>query len=308
MNKNKAWQVVKTPLKIFITGGLLYLVFRRIDLVQVQDIYLKSNPIYFLLALLAFICSQVVSSSRLRGFFKAKGLALPFIYNLKLYFLGMFYNLFLPGGIGGDGYKIYLLRSRFNKSGKVLLGAVFLDRLSGLWAIIFMATLLGLQLPELSIFPFIPVAFFLTGSVVYFFTLWRFSDLSKAAAAKGHAKALAVQTLQLTSIILILNALNITENLSPYLFTFLVSSLVSIFPFTVGGLGAREYVFVLASGMLVMDKHIALIVSLSFYLTSVIAALIGVYFAFRTKEFAATPQENEEMRNENEAMAPTKAP
>jgi len=32
----------------------------------------------------------------------------------------MFYNLFLPGGIGGDGYKIYLLNKLSNKSIKSL--------------------------------------------------------------------------------------------------------------------------------------------------------------------------------------------
>jgi glycosyltransferase 2 family protein len=308
MTPKAAWQALKIPLKLLVTGILLYLVFRKIDLSQVQEVYLQSKPLFFLLAMVAFVSSQVVSSSRLRVFFKAKGLVLPFIYNLKLYFLGMFYNLFLPGGIGGDAYKVYLLRSKFNKPGRKLLTAIFLDRLSGFWGMSGIATLLFTQIPELGIPVFLPASLYLIGSVVYFILLRYFFDIGFRIAAISHSKALAVQTLQVLSVVLILFALNAQGPFTAYLFTFLVSSLVSLFPFTVGGLGAREYVFVQAANLLPMEKHIALTISLSFYLISVIVALIGVYFAFRSREFALTTEENEKMKKREEAMAHLQGP
>ena len=54
--------------------------------------------------------------------------------NIKLYYVGMFYNLFLPGGIGGDGYKVWMLRREFSSSWKSLILISFLERLNGLEA------------------------------------------------------------------------------------------------------------------------------------------------------------------------------
>jgi hypothetical protein len=43
------------------------------------------------------------------------GLKLNPKYNLRLYFLGLFYNVLLPGGIGGDGYKIFMSEAKHIK-------------------------------------------------------------------------------------------------------------------------------------------------------------------------------------------------
>src|SRR5207237_3398719 len=53
-----------------------------------------------------------------------------------LFFIGMFYNQFLPGGTGGDVVKTYLLwkETPGNKPGALL--AVLFDRMIGLIALI----------------------------------------------------------------------------------------------------------------------------------------------------------------------------
>lgn len=293
MNKKKVWEAAKTPLKILVTGALLYFVFQKIDLEEVRAVYGQSRPLYFLLAVFAFFCSQVVSSHRLLGFFRAKGLRLPFWYNLKLYLLGMFYNLFLPGGIGGDGYKIYLLRNRYSFSGKKLLTAIFLDRLSGLWALVCIAALFLFLLPEILLPPIPTLLAFVAGTLVYLAVWVRLFGIQLKIALAGHLKALVVQGLQVITVVVILLALNFEGALLPYLLTFLVSSLVAIFPFTVGGLGAREYVFVVAAGILAMNESMAVSLSLAFYLVSALVALGGLYFVFRTNEFSPIPAKKE---------------
>lgn len=290
MQKKKVWNVLKTLLKILVTGGLLYYVFRKIDLQEVGAVYQHSNPMFVLLAIMTFFCSQVVSAARLQGFFQAKEILLPFLFNLKLYFLGMFYNLFLPGGIGGDGYKVYLLSTRFNHSGKKVISAIFLDRLSGFCALALVAAGLTYFVPELNISPYLAVVCCLAGIAGYLLVYGFLFAVKPAAAATGLIKALVVQLLQVFAVVLILFALNFEGSFAPYLFTFLASSLVAIFPFTIGGLGAREYVFVLASGVLAMDQNLAVSLSLAFYLISALVALSGVYFVFRSKELSPIPE------------------
>jgi hypothetical protein len=47
----------------------------------------------------------------------------------------MFYNLFLPGAISGDAYKVVLLTRKYDVSYKKITAAVLLDRFSGLLAL-----------------------------------------------------------------------------------------------------------------------------------------------------------------------------
>lgn len=121
-----------TALKALFSAVLLYLVFTRIPFSEVWEVLQKANPWYLLLALLAFALSKWIAARRLNRYFQCIQVPLTEKSNLKLYLLGMFYNLFLPGGIGGDAYKGYLLHKTFGASGKRLASVLLLDRISGL--------------------------------------------------------------------------------------------------------------------------------------------------------------------------------
>jgi uncharacterized membrane protein YbhN (UPF0104 family) len=293
--KNKLWELSKTLLKIIITGGLLYLVFRKIDFPEVKSIFLSSDPFLLLLAVCCFALSVIVASSRLLNFFSSIHLNLDFRFNLRLYMLGMFYNLFLPGGIGGDGYKIYLLNKRYGLPGKKVLTALLFDRLSGLWAIGLLTIALIIFIPQIDVHLTIPLSIFLAGTAIYYFLAQRYFKEYTRFFFTAHLKAVVVQSLQLCAVILILSSHNYEGKFAPYLLTFLVSSLASIFPFTVGGLGAREYVFTYASGIFSMNPNVAVFVSLTFYLVSAVVSASGIYYVFRTsrlEEGLKKPVEN----------------
>src|SRR5690606_10279600 len=124
---------------------------------DLREAFIGSNPIYFFIAFCIFAASQFIASTRLNNFFQGVGLHLTDFYNFKLYLLGMFYNLFLPGGIGGDGYKIYFLRRKSGIKGRRLLTAVFFDRLSGVWALVFIICLLTIFIPRIEIPHWLPI-------------------------------------------------------------------------------------------------------------------------------------------------------
>jgi len=284
MEKKKIWNILKTLLKISITGLSLYLVSRKVEFNDLRDAFEKSNPLFLFLAFIAFVISQIISSSRLNTFFKGIGLKISETYNFKIYLLGMFYNLFLPGGIGGDGYKIFLLRKKFEIKGRRLFQAIFFDRLSGLWALGLINSALLIFIPHLGIPNWVPVLVVAIGTIAYYLIMRKFfSDYSKHFAL-SHLKALMVQSMQVVSVILLLYALNFEGKFSPYLFMFLMSSLVAIFPFTVGGLGARELVFVYGAQYFQMDQQLAVIISLLFYCISALLSFSGIYFVFNPQK------------------------
>lgn len=299
MDRKRLWSIAKTILKIAFTALLIYLVLQKIDFRQVRSIFLRSNPWYLLAALITYFISQIFSSWRLLSFLKCIDLRLNFGFNFRLYLLGMFYNLFLPGGVGGDGYKIYLLRKKFMKPTKRIFLSLMFDRLSGLWAIGLISVALILFIPRIDVPRAWPVAALLAGTLVYYFIMRTFFRDYVRFFAEAHFKAVVVQSLQLVSVILILLSQDFNGKFSPYLFSFLVSSLATVLP-TIGGFGVREYVMTHASGFFNMNQNLAVFTAFTFYILSDIAALPGLWFVYRTKEFEPMPPEEKVKEVEND--------
>ena len=283
MDKKRLWNVLKLVLKLLITGLALYWVARKVEVRDLKEAFSQTSPGFFVIAYCCYVLSQVVSSSRLNTFFEGIGLNLSARYNFKLYLLGMFYNQFLPGGVGGDGYKIYLLNKKFQTSRKQLFSALFFDRLSGLWGLAIIICALVIFIPRLGIPQWIPVLAAFSGTTIYYLIMRKFfADNSKMFIVK-HFKALLVQSLQVICVIFLLYAFNHQGKFSPYLLIFLVSSFAYIVPITVGGLGAREILFLWGAEIFNLNPHIAVIISLLFFCTSALMSIWGIYFVFHPR-------------------------
>lgn len=298
MDKKKLWSIAKLLLKIVITCLSLYFVFKKVDIKDVQEAFTRSNPLYLLTAFLFFVLSQIVSASRLNSFFKGINLNISEVYNAKIYLLGMFYNLFLPGGIGGDGYKIFLLRKKFDIKGRKLFQAIFFDRLSGLWALTLILSALVIFIPKFEIPQWLPIVAVTAGSIIYYFVMKKLFAEFSTNFFITHFKAILVQSLQIVCVIFLLYALHFNGKFSPYLLMFLLSSLVAIFPFTMGGLGAREVVFLYGADKFNMDPHIAVLISLLFYCTSAILSFTGLYFVMNSSKLKEVGDLDEDLKTE----------
>src|SRR5690606_1154971 len=236
----KYWRHLKTIFKFAVTGGALYWVSRQVDPAEVREALRGADMLLLALAFVSNLVAQVIAASRLNGHFRAIGLRLSEKFNFRLYLLGLFYNLFLPGGIGGDGYKLYFLRQRFGVGGRKLFSAIFFDRFSGLWALAIFTGVLVVMLPQLGIPNWIPLPVLVLGTLAYYVVLAKFFRDFRPGFWVHHAKAVGAWSFQIITVILLLYALDYQGKFSPYLFNFLLSSLAAVFPFTIGGLGVRE--------------------------------------------------------------------
>lgn len=279
----KSLKIFLNVVKILVTLFALYWVSQKVDLQDLKEALIDSNPVFLFLAFLAYCCSQVVASSRLNGFFKGIGLNISERYNFKLYLLGLFYNLFLPGGIGGDGYKLYFLNKKFGVGSRKLFSAIFFDRLSGLWALSLIVSALVIFIPQLNIPNWVPVVVVCVGTIIYYLILKIFFKVFIPNFFISHIKAIGSWSFQIISVILLLYALDFEGKFSPYLFSFLISTLVVIVPFSLGGFGIREMVNVEGAEFFNLDTHTAVLISLLFYFISAALALLGSYFILRPK-------------------------
>jgi len=280
----KIKKYIKLTLKTAITAGILYLIFSKINFGDVMEIISSSNLLYLFFAFLLFVFSKTVAAFRLNNFFRSIEIHISESYNFKLYLLGMFYNLFLPGGIGGDGYKIYLLNKKFDVKVKSLFWAVFFDRLSGMLVVFCLAIVfsyfVSYQITYKSlIWILIPVA------VYAFYLFMKFIKRDFLSAfTKTTLHSLVVQLSQVLAAYLILRAIGVEDSKPEYLFVFLISSIVYAFPLTIGGMGSRELTFFYGAQLLSLDMDRSIALSLVFYIMTAIMSLSGIYYSFNTKK------------------------
>ncbi len=118
-------------LKLAITAGLLYYLLSGVDLSRLQEIVMTVSPATFAAAIMLHIISYGVGGLRWWLLANNAGLALPFRAVLPSYYLGIFFNNFLPTGVGGDIVRILHLR-RPQVSLRLLIASTVSDRLIGL--------------------------------------------------------------------------------------------------------------------------------------------------------------------------------
>ncbi len=268
-------------MKLVLTGLALFLVFRKIDTDQLWEITKTIRWGWLIPAALTFVLSKLFTAFRLILYFKNIGLHISQKLNIKLYLIGMFYNLFLPGGIGGDGYKVYLLNKHYHTPVKSLVQASLLDRLGGLVAIVFLLFVLilpvDLTLPFASQVPWELLVGVL--ALLVYPAFWLMQKLLFKAFLPSFLKAngwsMAGQLAQLVCAWFILKSLGVTENFLAYQLVFLLSSIVAVLPLTIGGVGARELVFVYAHTYAGINEATAVAFSLIFFLISAAVSLTG---------------------------------
>ncbi|MEN3335891.1 MAG: glycosyltransferase 2 family protein [Blastocatellia bacterium] len=128
-----------TLLKIAVSLGILaYIFLRVVDIDKLWGELKTANPLYFIAAVVVYFLVQGLSAWRWYVLLKPQGIDVPFSRILAYYFLGMYFNFFLPSAIGGDVVKVYYL----NKETKQLSASttsVFFDRDIGMGGLVLIA-------------------------------------------------------------------------------------------------------------------------------------------------------------------------
>lgn len=285
--KGTLWGITKVVLIVIVTGGLLFYVFNKVPWVKIQYRLTHANRAWLFAAVVSYFFSMILSSWRLLSYFKSIGLKLDYRFNLRLYFLGLCCNVLLPGGIGGDGYKIYLLHKRYKLPTKKVFWAILFDRLSGFWAIGLITVALIILIPKIDVQLGIPLGIFTIGSLIYYFVARRFFREYTHNFVAGHLKAIGVQSMQVLVIVCLLIAQSdfhiFTTKIAPYLLSFLISSLAAIIPFSLTGAGVRDAIYVKVSENFNIKADMAVYLTFSFLIISILVALFGVYYVIRLK-------------------------
>jgi glycosyltransferase 2 family protein len=125
-------------LRLLVSAGLLAWLGWRLNWLQVAEAFRHLRVGFWLAAVGVYAAAQVASAFRWRLLARPLGLCQPVGRFAVYYFVGMFFNLFLPTSVGGDVVRAWYLDGG---SGHRLFAflSVLVDRLSGLAVLLLLA-------------------------------------------------------------------------------------------------------------------------------------------------------------------------
>lgn len=280
MPSKKIKQGLKLFLKLSIAAICIWYVSFKIDFYKLLEIIKSANYFWLALAVFSFLFSKMQSSFRLNIYFRNINIHLSEWKNIQLYWLGMFYNLFLPGSVSGDAFKVVRLNKAYNISYKKATAAVVLDRFSGLLALFILSGFFWLSTVNDTTWHIWVILGLVLAIPVFYFTVKRFFPYFLPGFWSTFGWGIAVQLFQLVTMLCILKALHIQQFTGAYMLIFLISSVVAVLPFTIGGLGAREIIFLWGAQFFLLDNTISVMASALFYFVTLTSSSFGSVFIF----------------------------
>ena len=132
--------VLSLFLRIGLSAVLLVYLFRKIDTKSMLGLLKEADFQYIYFAAAMFMVINFILLLRWLGLMKALKLEVPIKSIVDYFFIGLFFNLFLPSSTGGDFVKTLGICKFTSQKAKVV-ASVVLDRLSGFIGIIIVAFL-----------------------------------------------------------------------------------------------------------------------------------------------------------------------
>ncbi len=137
-------KTTKVWLKLLISAGMFasLFLFGKVDLSKSWEAAIHANRWYLGSAVLIFLASVFLNSHRWQLLTSAVGFRRPLKDLVQYYYVGLFFNLFLPSTVGGDFSRCYYLSKGTGKHAEAFY-SVLADRALGI-AVLFMMASLGL--------------------------------------------------------------------------------------------------------------------------------------------------------------------
>jgi hypothetical protein len=304
------WHRIKVPLlvlKIALSLALFGYVVAKVSPADLWRTLRPADPGLLALAAGIFLLSNFIGSWLWARLLRAQGVPIPYVKAAAYYFVGLFFNNFLPSNIGGDIARISDARKHAEHVSPVF-SATLMDRLIGVLAIGFVAVIASvgaLDHPRL-------YAIYATTFVVFALSLGLFLAIfhrgvlealerpfrwigahrvERAIArllddlhgfrnqggtlAAAFAASTAVQVSRILVHYVVGLALGVRVAASYYfLFVPVLAALISL-PISLNGLGVREGAAVVLFQMAGMTRQQSFAIPFLTYLLSVLISLLG---------------------------------
>jgi uncharacterized protein (TIRG00374 family) len=309
---------VSKKLRLAASAVLLGYLAWRTDWTQVRAAFATLRLDLWLLAVGVYASTQAVSALRWQLLSRPLGFREPFPQYLSYYYIGMFFNLFLPTSVGGDVVRAWYLDGNSGRKADAFI-SVIADRVSGVVVLLLIALIaLNLRTVALPAWVTLTVTGMTGGTLLVLAALFLvsrrcrhlvlstqgFSDRSwrtrlvKLTNAFGTLPAailpdrrtflvttllsIVVQCANVFIVRLIGLALHLPVPGGYYLILVPTVTLLTLLPISLNGMGVREGGMALLLTPLGVDSATAMTLAFLWFMAFVLPSLGGVFFYLGT--------------------------
>jgi uncharacterized membrane protein YbhN (UPF0104 family) len=296
--KKKKHKKRNLAIRIIISIILIIFFASTVDLKETFSIILGTNYWILIGCLALYLVGQSVSAYKWSIISKAIGFKKTYVEYLQYYFIGMFFNLFLPSTIGGDvGKAYYLSKGDVNGRKAPAIYTVLAERFSGLTVLSWLGTI-ALLTPVGDKVPFIIkiIAICMSLSIVIgaplfpWFIRTFFSDQNwlnksllrdvlvfweKTIVLKALGWSLVFHSIIIIIHMLIGISINLDVSLLYYIAVYPIVAIIGFVPVAFNGIGVREGAYIYFFGLAGVDKNYGFAFGILWFAIIVISSLIG---------------------------------
>jgi hypothetical protein len=315
--------IVRWTVKIAVSASLMAFLLHKIPAHEIMALARRADRRLLLTATMVFMASNVAGWFQWHALLRSSGVDLPTGRTFRFYFIGLFFNNFLPANIGGDAVKVYDL-TREGESAYQMIAVTLLDRLLGVFSlcvlavvaelllvgraggmhhVLYLGVFIACMIPALGFYIYRPLGNWLRRSVLKLRALSLdarmtaiIDHLSPFRGRRGLVTRLVllsvlIQAMRVVTHVLVGMAIGIrmTPLTVAQFFVFIpLLSLAMIPPITINGLGIREGLGILLFAEAGILRTDAFVLEFSTYIISVVVSLLGLVFFLARRTGRAT--------------------
>ena len=288
---------LKFLIKVGVSAGILSYLLFSVSPATIWESFLKADHFYISFALALYLAGQALSAYKWGVIAGMLGFRRSYKDFLAYYFIGMYFNLFMLGSIGGDIGRVYLLAGQ-EQSRMRAAYSIFAERFTGGMALSVIASLAllspagrSLPAPLHLIIPLGTVLLWLgafllphllrllpwAGRIIEKFNLKDYDVFWREVRKTAWALALSFifHGMNILVVALVGLALGLPVPLVAYFFIVPIVDVVSAIPVSVSGLGIREGSYVFFLHMFGVGTAEGLTFSLLLLAIIMVSSLIG---------------------------------
>ncbi|MCL2207159.1 MAG: flippase-like domain-containing protein [Fibromonadales bacterium] len=291
-------------LKLVVSATLCFFVWKSISAtpVDIEDVEYK----FLFFAVSCIFLSYLSGCLQWKLLLAKQNVSMTYVKLVRFYFVGCFFNNFMPGNVGGDIKKIYDINRNSKETVGAAVSATVLDRLCGLYVLCGFALAVGVAffwqdpeqkyflLPSLLVFSVFSIGLYLLfsrklGKLLSFFGRrilhlhGRFQAFrTKKLFAQIFSLSVVTQSFRVLSHYFCGLAIGVDISVSWYFYYVPLIAIVSALPISIGGFGPREFMAQSLFARVGVEPMEAVLVQLLAYGANLAVSLLGaIDFLFK---------------------------
>lgn len=307
-----------TLLKCIISFALIAFLVQRIGILSITEVISSVSLNWICVAFCVFLISHVIGSYQWWLLLRTEEITIDFFSALKFYFVGLFFNNFLPSSLGGDLFRMFDI-NKFSSKDTSAVFSVIIDRFMGFFVLSCFAILAFPVIVMENIFNQNHIIYFVIFIGFWIFVLFLFFNKNvaqpfawiyeKLTPEKIHLKtrevykkihsfgrsrslffklvilSMLIQSLRILMHYFVSRSLGVDVSFKYFFFIIPFIAILSSLPISIGGIGIRESVgMILFHALAGIQNDIAVSIEFLAYLIAIVSSVPGgIIFIIRKK-------------------------